>query len=109
MKKGIIVLMILVLVACSNEAVSNGPDMGEGETLAKNLETPWMIEKTEEGFYISERGGVLKLVSDGEVTAQSLELDRETNASGEGGAARIHRASERHRDRLSLSYIFGWW
>lgn len=85
MMRGIVLLMILVLGACSNEASSNGPVTGGVDTLAKNLETPWMIEKAEEGFYVSERGGSLKLVSDGEVTAQSLELDRETNASGEGG------------------------
>ncbi|WP_031545389.1 PQQ-dependent sugar dehydrogenase [Salinicoccus luteus] len=83
MKRGIVLLVILMIGACSNEAASNGPD--EAEILAEDLETPWMIEKAEEGFYISERGGVLKLVTDGETTAQSLELEQETHASGEGG------------------------
>ncbi|WP_342387748.1 PQQ-dependent sugar dehydrogenase [Salinicoccus bachuensis] len=85
MKRGIVLLMILMLGACSNEAASNGPDEGEAETLAEDLETPWMIEKAEEGFYISERGGTLKRVTEDEIAVQSLKLEQETHASGEGG------------------------
>lgn len=55
-------------------------------TIAEKLAIPWSIAKSDNIFYVTERDGrLLKIDSSGELTEQSLDLDKEILHYGEGG------------------------
>lgn len=57
----------------------------ETEVVAENLEVPWSIEQANETFYISERGGTIAKISDGNVQQQSVSLDQPLSSASEAG------------------------
>ncbi|GEL76413.1 PQQ-dependent sugar dehydrogenase [Tenuibacillus multivorans] len=58
----------------------------ERVTLAQNLEIPWSIAKSDDTFYVTERGGnLLRIESDGEVVEQEIMLSKDVLHFGESG------------------------
>ncbi|WP_175614965.1 PQQ-dependent sugar dehydrogenase [Piscibacillus halophilus] len=99
----IILLMTLLLVSSctddevieSGESIQVDNSLEEKESiineeevisLAEQLAIPWSIAKHGDLFYVTERDGrLLKITSDGEVTEQDLNLERDVLHYGEGG------------------------
>lgn len=86
----------LMLAACSGNGADetdgndeDSPDMrtedDQVETVAENLDAPWMIENGDEGFYISGRNGELDLITDTGREEQQLNLSVPVEADSEGG------------------------
>ncbi len=58
----------------------------ESEVQATNLNVPWDIIKTDEGFFISERGGtIIQVRGNGEKVSMPLKLEKNVVHQGEGG------------------------
>lgn len=81
-------ILFLILAACSSdppEETDGNAEDPRAETVAEDLDVPWMIENSGDGFYISGRNGGLTLVTDEGKEAQSLNLSVPVEAENEGG------------------------
>ncbi|WP_251139366.1 PQQ-dependent sugar dehydrogenase [Exiguobacterium sp. s146] len=59
---------------------------GATETVAKDLNAPWSVARTEDGWLISERGGTIAVIdADGNLDRQPVILDEDVLEIGEGG------------------------
>lgn len=69
--------------------------IGESEEIAKQLEIPWAIAKTSDGWLVSERGGTISQIdAAGNVTRHDVELTEEVLEIGEGGLLGIALADD---------------
>ncbi len=91
-----VVFFSLIFSACSGDRAgeTNGtdnrpsdasPENVHAETVAENLESPWMIDKNEDGFYISGRNGELTFIADDTTVEQELVLSIPVEGESEGG------------------------
>lgn len=55
------------------------------ETVAENLAVPWSIQRDDDVFYLSERGGTVAKITDGDVERQSMSLEKELSSVSEAG------------------------
>ncbi|MBM7619293.1 glucose/arabinose dehydrogenase [Bacillus tianshenii] len=55
------------------------------ETVAEKLDVPWAITKYKDTFYITERNGTIARISDGNLSRESVHLDKDVLRYGEGG------------------------
>lgn len=95
-------IFILFLSACSSMPEENeepassteeeptdedtSSDTGSGpKTIAENLNSPWMIEEADDGFYVSDRDGGLVLLTEDGQEEQTLDLSTPVVAESEGG------------------------
>lgn len=82
-----------ILAGCMNDdnttnsetSNSTGINKNEAEIVAENLDVPWSIEHHNNIFYISERGGTIAQISDGEIERQSVSLERPLSSTSEAG------------------------
>ncbi len=85
-----------------NHADSRIPD---AEVLASNLDIPWDIAKTEDGFFISERNGnIIKIDSNNKKENMALELKKEIVARGEGGLLGFILHPDYPNNQLAIIY-----
>ncbi|MDU5509627.1 PQQ-dependent sugar dehydrogenase [Enterococcus gilvus] len=86
-------MLFVALSGCGNEDSATVSELSgtkesdgqEAEVIAENLAIPWSIERHNETFYISERGGTIAKISDGEVERQSVSLERPLSSASEAG------------------------
>ncbi|MDT2829059.1 sorbosone dehydrogenase family protein [Enterococcus viikkiensis] len=55
------------------------------ETVAENLAVPWSIQRDDDVFYLSERGGTVAKITDGDVERQSMSLEKDLSSVSEAG------------------------
>ncbi|MCA1319528.1 PQQ-dependent sugar dehydrogenase [Bacillus tianshenii] len=55
------------------------------ETIAEKLDVPWAITKYNDTFFITERNGTIARISDGNLSRESVHLDKDVLRYGEGG------------------------
>ncbi|MBB6453505.1 glucose/arabinose dehydrogenase [Salirhabdus euzebyi] len=96
MKKYYFSLLLIFLIGCSNDIGESTPEeksqeaeevlqSEEIEILATNLNIPWTINKYGNVFYLSQRGGTILMVEEGNVQEQKIHVTKEINHVGEGG------------------------
>ncbi|WP_332309445.1 PQQ-dependent sugar dehydrogenase [Planococcus lenghuensis] len=80
-------LLMLISAACSPIASDSQESVpAEAEILATGLRIPWDINKTSDGFYISERTGtIVHLPTDGTLTRQQINFAEPLSAVSEAG------------------------
>ncbi|UTT42371.1 PQQ-dependent sugar dehydrogenase [Exiguobacterium aurantiacum] len=75
--------------APSDEAPSETDEplvIGANESVVEQLEAPWSIAQTDDGWLISERGGTIAVIdADGNLDRQSVILEEDVLEIGEGG------------------------
>lgn len=90
------VFFSLMLAACSGDGSEetkknddSSSETADGdlqvETIAENLDAPWMIENSDDGFYISGRDGELSLITGEGQENQPLNLSVPVAADSESG------------------------
>ncbi|MBD2846769.1 PQQ-dependent sugar dehydrogenase [Paenibacillus sp. IB182496] len=79
--------------------------LAEG-VLAANLQAPWSIAYDPEAIYISERGGDIVALNqaDGSQQRQTLALEKEVHAEGEGGLLGLVLAANFSTSRQAYAY-----
>jgi len=103
MKKLLFILLVALLTACTDqEAAPVPPDIfqqpdEQGATIpatmneisegviARNLQSPWSINLHNDTFYISERGGTIAVVENGNVNRQQVSLSSPLSNAAEAG------------------------
>lgn len=81
--------MLLMIVGCSSvsepEAIQTVND--EIVVIAEDLTIPWTINKVDDTFYVSERGGAIVRIdsNSGEMERQKVNVSKEIAHIGEGG------------------------
>lgn len=63
----------------------NFETFGPPETIATGLKIPWSIQQSENILYISERGGTIVRIEDGQLTREEVHLTKRVAHVGEGG------------------------
>ncbi|WP_020007307.1 PQQ-dependent sugar dehydrogenase [Salinicoccus albus] len=112
------VVFFLFLSACQNmpeETEEQAEESTDEETssvsdsepaaVAENLNSPWMIEAAENGFYVSDRDGGLVLVNDEGKMEQNLDLSTPVVSQSEGGQLGFLRHPE-DSDRAFLYHSY---
>lgn len=59
--------------------------MEQQEVIADNLKVPWSIVKHGNIIYITERPGTIVKIENGELSRQSVELEKKLSAASEAG------------------------
>lgn len=79
--------LMIVLLLLLNGIMTSSPHVQaqEVEVIAENLEIPWSIQKYEDNFYITERGGSIVEVSSGHMERQDVNLAFSLWDGGEAG------------------------
>lgn len=103
MKRILFILFVLLVSACSNQNESQSPpDLSEKPVndenaipavlsgnpegiIAEQLQAPWSINLHKGVFYISERGGTIAVVKNGEVERQAVSLSSPLSNAEEAG------------------------
>lgn len=98
MKKALLVcgMVSVLLVAGCSENQQTDPVIEQPETtnvqentlrevIAENLASPWSIAKAEQTFYVTERGGSIVKIEDGEMERQQVQLEKELATASEAG------------------------
>ncbi|WP_102028574.1 PQQ-dependent sugar dehydrogenase [Salirhabdus sp. Marseille-P4669] len=88
MKKYVSFILLCIIIGCSPKE-DNALETTANDTvvLATNLNIPWTINKIENTFYLSERGGtIVKVDSEtGDVARQQIRVSKDILHTGEGG------------------------
>lgn len=98
-----------ILSACSNDSKEETEDKGKQtqnemeheqsqsddnqehketkgiETVAQGLDTPWIIARSDDVFYLSERPGKIIKIDGNKKTEQQVDLDKEVSTAAEAG------------------------
>lgn len=70
----------------TDESTEARLSIGTSEALAGQLDVPWSMARTEDGWLVSERGGTIAVIgADGNVDRQPVELTEDVLEIGEGG------------------------
>lgn len=90
MEKQIKKWMMIVLISCGIGLLGTSLVKAQSsgvEVVADNLEIPWSIAVNEnEGvFYVTQRTGSILKIDEGQVTEQSVELEKELSTASEAG------------------------
>lgn len=79
------ILVIGLMIVSQFLITSPRVNAQEIEVVAENLVIPWAIEIHEETFYITERGGSIVKVVDGQIERQKVHLEHELSDGTEAG------------------------
>ncbi|SDH40107.1 Glucose/arabinose dehydrogenase, beta-propeller fold [Alteribacillus persepolensis] len=80
-------------------------DMHNAETIATGLNVPWSIQRQNDVFFISERGGTIAAIdSNGTVTRSSVELEKDVISTGEGGLLGFVLDPDFHQNQTAYIY-----
>ena len=112
---GLFIILSIVFVGCSSEQLNNDRteqvvDVNRNiavvneEILAEGLEIPWSISKSGDTFYLTERGGSIVKVKDGQVERESLNLTEPVLSIGEGGLLGLELHPDFENNKLAFLY-----
>ncbi|WP_070328891.1 MULTISPECIES: PQQ-dependent sugar dehydrogenase [Exiguobacterium] len=92
----------------STEGAPNEDDalsVGANESIARQLDVPWSIARTEDGWLVSERGGTIAVIdADGNVSRQPVDLTEDVLEIGEGGLLGLALADDFATSRQLYAY-----
>ena len=74
------------------------------EAVAENLAVPWSIQRDDDVFYLSERGGTVAKITDGEVERQSVSLEKELSSVSEAGLLGFVLAPDFSDSQTAIAY-----
>ena len=114
-KIGLFLIFSLVFLGCSTGELNdeqteqvvdvNGDiEVVSEEILAESLEIPWSITKSENTFYLTERGGSIVKVNDGQIVRESLILTVPVLSIGEGGLLGLELHPDFENNNLAFVY-----
>lgn len=84
MKKIIFLLIVILLVGCSESVTKQEENIAE--EIAMNLDSPWAIAKNNNTFFITERSGtIVKVTADGTATREEVFLSAPLSVVSEAG------------------------
>ena len=75
---------LLILTGCSSNDAAPVKEPKE-QMVAKELNTPWAMERVDDTFYITERPGHIVKIEDGKVTRQNITLSEPLATASEAG------------------------
>lgn len=79
--------------------------VGSSESIARKLDAPWSIARTEDGWLVSERGGTISVIgAGGDVSRQQVELTENVLEIGEGGLLGLALAEDFATSRQLYAY-----
>ncbi|MGN1400902.1 MAG: PQQ-dependent sugar dehydrogenase [Bacillus sp. (in: firmicutes)] len=90
-KLGLLFMMAGTLWGCSGEDASKkeeGTDLqknSEVDTVAENLKSPWSLQESGGSFYVSEKGGSVAVIKDGEVKREAVQFEKNISTQPESG------------------------
>lgn len=103
MKRVIVLfLFLLVLSGCSQP---NQPEANIAEKIATNLGAPWSIAKTDDTFFISERGGnIVKITANGVTVKEDVELSAPLSTAAEAGLMGLVLTNDFFESKTAYAY-----
>ncbi|WP_100333637.1 PQQ-dependent sugar dehydrogenase [Bacillus alkalisoli] len=115
LKRITVLFIVMIIVGCSSaqqeqdnvdseKTVNSNIQVLNEEILGENLEIPWSITKASDTFYITERGGSIVRVSNGQVDRESVNLSEPVLSIGEGGLLGLELHHDFENNKLAFIY-----
>lgn len=108
MKKGILLLLVLILASCSggndHESEEVAVKNTSVEIVAENLQIPWAINQINSTFYISERSGTVMKIEGDTQSRQKVELKKSLATAAEAGLLGFVLAPDFAKTKMAFAY-----
>ncbi|MGG0719008.1 PQQ-dependent sugar dehydrogenase [Robertmurraya massiliosenegalensis] len=108
MKKGILLLLVLILASCSGENDHESEEVAVKNTsveiVAENLQIPWAINQINSTFYISERSGTVMKIEGDTQSRQKVELKKSLATAAEAGLLGFVLAPDFSKTNTAYAY-----